>query len=436
LAPRRHVTRSIVKGHPHLITDYLTTVRRFGRDIRLYLITSAILGFTQFGGIYPVLLNLYLLRLGLGPQAIGLVNAAGMLAFGGFSLPAGVLGGRWGIRRTMIAGMWLAVPAYMLLPVGTFGPLAVRTGWAVAMNALGSAGMALYIVNSTPFVMGIAGPRERVHAFSVQGALWPLAGFAGSLVGGLLPGLFAAALGLPLDDQAPFRYPLLVAAFATAPIIPVMLATRDVRPAEEGETPAGSGPAPYGLLVLVVVVVLLRSVGSGVARTFFNIYLDTELNVRTAQIGALTAAGQLLSGPAVLAVPLMMRRWGAGRTYVLASSGIAIGLLPMAFVRHWGAAGMGNATVVALALVTSPAITVYHQERVSPGWRATASGATSMAVGLSWSATALGGGYLIAWLGYQQLFLIGAILTAAGALIFWAYDRKPRAELAGDLAPG
>ena len=129
---------------------------------------------------------------------------------------------------------------------------------------------------------------------------------------------------------------------------------------------------------------------------------------------------------AVLAAPMMMRRWGPARTYILASSGMAIGLLPLALVPHWGGAGLGNAIVVALSLVTSPAITVYHQERVSPGWRATAAGATSMAMGLSWAATALGGGYLIAAMGYQRLFLMGAVLTAAGVLIFWAYNRGAR----------
>ena len=57
------------------------------------------------------------------------------------------------------------------------------------------------------------------------------------------------------------------------------------------------------------------------------------------------------------------------------------------------------------------------------------SGAVNMAFGLSFSAMALGGGYLIGALGYRSLFLTGAGLTAAGALLFWAYFRVPRGEL-------
>ena len=426
----------LIAGGPELVTDYLRTFRLFHRDVRLFFITAALLGFTQFGGIRAVLLNLYLLRLGLGPETIGLVNAAGMLAFGGFALPAGVLGGRLGTRRTMIAGLCLGVIGFGLLPLADLVPVAVQTGWVLATYVLGWIGTTLHVVNGTPFLMGATSPEERMHVFSAQGALWPLAGFAGSLVGGILPGLFAGALGLSLEHQAPFRYPLLIAAVAMIPAIPAMLATGDVSPARAGETLGRSGPAPYGVIALLTLVVLLRAPGSGVARTFFNVYLDTGLHVTTAQIGALSAAGQLLSVPAVLAAPLLMRRWGTGRTYALSSLGIALSLLPLALIRHWSAAGIGQASVMALALVSNPAITVFHQEIVLPGWRTAIAGATAMAMGLGWSATALGGGYVIAALGYRSLFLMGAGLTVAGVLLFWAYFRVPRGELARRSAPG
>ncbi|MCZ6681140.1 MAG: hypothetical protein O7E52_28295 [Candidatus Poribacteria bacterium] len=45
-------------------TTYLHAVRRFNRDVRLYLTTAALIGFTVDGGIFSVLFNLYLLRLG------------------------------------------------------------------------------------------------------------------------------------------------------------------------------------------------------------------------------------------------------------------------------------------------------------------------------------------------------------------------------------
>jgi predicted MFS family arabinose efflux permease len=113
---------------------------------------------------------------------------------------------------------------------------------------------------------------------------------------------------------------------------------------------------------------------------------------------------------------------------------MALSLLPLALISHWGAVGLGFMGVAALASIARPAITVTQQEIVSPIWWAAMSGATTMAAGLSWSAVAFGGGYVITALGYRSLFLIGAGLTAAGALLFWAYFRVPRGELASHPA--
>ena len=413
---------------------YLEKLRLFNRDVRLYLITAALLGFTVIGGIYPVLLNLYLLRLGYGPEFIGLVNAAFMLAFGGFCLPAGALGGRWGIRRMMTAGLCLTVAGCGLLPLAEFTPTALQAGWILGSYLLVGLGGALYVVNSNPFLMGTTRSEERNHAFSVQTALWPLAGFAGSLVGGLLPGLLATVLALSLDNPAPYRYPLLIAAMALIPAVVVMSATRGIDSAHTEETVTEAGPAPYGLIALMALVVLLQVAGEGAARTFFNVYLDAGLHVPTAQIGVLSAAGQLLAVPAALAAPLLMARWGKERTFVLGSLGIALSLLPLALISHWGAAGLGFMGMMALVSIARPANTIYHQEIVSPGWRSAMSGATTMAAGLSWSAMAFGGGYLITALGYRSLFLTGAGLTVAGALLFWGYFRVPRGELASHPA--
>lgn len=54
---------------------YLQRLRSFERDVRLFLVLPALIGFTVFAGINTVLFNLYLMRLGDGPEFIGLVKA-------------------------------------------------------------------------------------------------------------------------------------------------------------------------------------------------------------------------------------------------------------------------------------------------------------------------------------------------------------------------
>jgi MFS family permease len=412
-----------------MASSYLEKLRLFNRDVRLYLITSAMVGFTVFGGITPVLLNLYLLRLGYGPEFIGIVNAAFPLAITVFSLPAGIMGRRWSVRRMMVAGLCLAGMGCGLLPLAELLPAIWQERWILVSYVIAGIGIALYLVNANPFLMGSTTFEERSHAFSVQAAVWPLAGFAGSLIGGLLPGLFAIVLDVSVDNPAPYRYPLFIAAIALIPAVLAMLATKKKIPTQTEEIVVEVNPAPYGLIAFMSLVVLLQVAGEGAARSFFNVYLDADLHMPTATIGLLSAMGQILAVPAALVVPLLVARWGKNHIFVLASIGIALSLLPLALIPHWSAAGLGFIGMMALASIARPVITVYQQEVVSPGWQPAMSGATTMAASLSFGMMAFTGGYLISALGYGSLFLSGAGLTTIGALLFWTYFRGHHGKL-------
>ena len=87
------------------MTTYFQSLRLFDRNIHLFLVTALLVGITFDGGIYSVIFNLFLLRLDYGPETVGQINSAGLLAFALFSLPVGLLGKRWGSRKMMIIAM-------------------------------------------------------------------------------------------------------------------------------------------------------------------------------------------------------------------------------------------------------------------------------------------------------------------------------------------
>ncbi|NLT42653.1 MAG: MFS transporter, partial [Anaerolineae bacterium] len=156
---------------------YLHTVRRFGRDARLAFATGALLWFSVFG-IYSVLFNLYILRLGFGPEFVGLANAGGLLSGALFSLPAGELGRRWGSRRAMIAGLILAVVGHGLVPLAEILPPALQPAWVLLSYFAGCLGaLAVYMVNVTPYLMGVTAPHQHNHAFSLLSAIPTAAAF-------------------------------------------------------------------------------------------------------------------------------------------------------------------------------------------------------------------------------------------------------------------
>ena len=354
-------------------TTYLHILRNFNRDVRLYLITTMLIGITVDGGVYTVLFNLYLLRLGYGPEFVGLVNGTGMLVFALFCLPAGTLSGRWGNRRMMIAGLTLLLIGCGLLPFAELRTGNWQAGWLLTTWCFAFIGFAMYFVNTAPFVMKIIHQGERNYVFSVQAALWSLSGFAGSLVGGFLPGIFAGYLGVSLDQAAPYRYSLLAASLLLIPTVLAIVATREAHAQPAAEKQTKEEASPLRLIALLTLIRLLVVTGVGTLFTFFNVYMDAGLHISTVHIGVLSAIGRLLSIPTALIVPLLTVRWGGGRTAAWASLGTAISMLPLILISHWSAAGLSFIGVLALTSIRYPAFLVYTMEMVPPGWRGTMS---------------------------------------------------------------
>jgi MFS family permease len=421
-------------------SHYLQKLRLFDRDVRLFLVSAAVVGLA-WDGVRTVVLNLYMLRLGYGPEFIGLVNAVGALLFALSCLPAGALGSRWQSRRVLVAGVVLLAASFGLLPLAELLSDSGRTVWLMVFSALGNLGLALYLVNGLPFMMAATKPVERNHAFSFHMAVVPLAGFAGSLLGGILPGLFATGAGLSLEAAAPYRLPLWLAALLLIPGIAALLRTQTVdgEPTHDGPVPdplPQTNQAPIALILAIGLTMALRFGGRGILVTFFNVYLDDGLGVSIALIGALSATGQLLAVPSALIAPWLVARAGNVRIVSRGTLGMAFCLLPLALVPHWALAGLGLIGSTALFSATVGPIRVFSQELVAPRWRASMASVFMMGPGLAFSAVSLLGGYAIASLGYQTLFLIAAGLMAGSGIFFWRYFRLPRGELAQQSLPG
>ena len=95
---------------------YIAVLRRFNLNVRLFLVGAAIIGLTNFGGIFAALFNLYLLRLGYGTQFIGTVNAIGAFALVATCWPASALERRFGSRNLVLAGLVLNIVSVDLHP--------------------------------------------------------------------------------------------------------------------------------------------------------------------------------------------------------------------------------------------------------------------------------------------------------------------------------
>ena len=413
------------------MTKYLSAMREVNRDVRLVFIADTGIGLTFFGGIYTVLLNLYLLRMGFPTPQIGLVNSTGLLTVGVFAPLAGAVGSKWSLKKALTIGLSCTVVSMFLLPFADLLPASVRMPWVVTTFVAAYAGFTLYMVNISPYLMAATSPELRTHVFAVRFALFPVGAFAGSVVAGLLPGLFARTLDLSLDPPAAYRFSLMAGALLLVPAIAAAASLRDYRTSED--TPANEGSdasaARFGSSVAVTAIVIctalsfLHTQAEGVVRTFFNVYLDTELLAAPALIGTLSAAGQLLAAAASLATPFLTARFGVLPVITGGTALKAVALLSFAVVRNWAGAGLGFAAMIAASSFVRPPFIVLQQSMVDTRDRPAMSAATTAAAGLGFSLSAFAGGFVAASWGFRMLFGLAAVVALTTTLYVWTVLR-------------
>lgn len=426
---------------------YVRSLTFLSPTVLLYFVSIFVMGFVIDGGIYSVLLNLFLARLNYGPEMIGLVNSIGTLAFALGSLPAGLLGERYGSRRMLIIGLALLVVGTFCFPLADTLPAAFQLPWLLIHIFIIYAGMALYFVNNAPFIMDVVTPAERTPLFSFQTALASLAAFLGSLLSGFLPSWISAWLGVPLNGPISYRYSLLVGGFLMLIALWSMIVARPKTHhlkehetvVDVNQTPSVAAViAPLGMLLFMMAFVrVLQVTGVITLNTFFNVYLDQGLHVPTVQLGILMAVARLLGVPMALATAALSAKYGNRGVIIGASLGTAISILPIIFVQNWLVAGIGFVGVVGLSWMRYAASLVYFLELVPPQRRARVVGTMETATGISSTVIAFGGGYMILYLGYSWLFATAAFFTAISAVVFWLYfrNREPLETTPSEAAP-
>ena len=76
-----------LKGRPSPLLNYFATLRRFSRNAKLFLIYALLSGLGT--GVWNVMFNIYLLRLGYATTFVGLFWMVDMLFHGLFAFPRG-----------------------------------------------------------------------------------------------------------------------------------------------------------------------------------------------------------------------------------------------------------------------------------------------------------------------------------------------------------
>ena len=402
-----------------MIGSLVSTFRGFNRSIRLFLLASLLLGL-GVDGVYSVLFNLFMLRLGYDADFIGVVNSAGLFAFAFVGLPAGLLGSRWGSRVMLVSGLVFVLTGATLLPLAEFAGQ-FQGVWLIVSYALLMGGWSAVFVNGSPFMMSSSTGDGRNTLFSIQVAITSFASFSGSLIGGYLPGWISALIQIPLTEPTPYRYPMQIMALLMIPALFLMMGTSEPdteinQSDQKGETRTlNLWLLPIALILVIAFIRMMQVSGLATTATFINVYLDTELAQPTSRIGLLTSFSRLAGVAGALLFPILSKRYSNITVAIIGSLGAALFIFPIALIPTWWVAGLGFIMARFLTGMRYPAFQVYILELFETRYHALMSGVMAFAAGLSFALMALSGGYIITLFSFRNLFLTGATITVVGS---------------------
>jgi MFS family permease len=301
--------------------------------------------------IYFFLFNLYLLDLGMGERAIGLINGA--MTFGSVcgTLPAGLVARRFGVRPVMLTCFIVAPIAGILRVLWTQLPA------QIALAFVGGLAMCLWGICFLPAVSGLTTQDNRASAFGLIFSVSIGTSALGGLLCGYLPKVLQA-MGWGLQPFQIKRGILIAASLLAFVGLAFALRLRLTIHGPVGESSGGwwSSLRRIHFLRTLLPLMALWSAVIAAFTPFVNVYFARSLHLPLSRIAFLFSASQviqlcvgLLSAPLFRALGL--RRGVAATQLVVA---ILLGLLAMA--AHAEAAAILFLCISAAQWTSSPGL--------------------------------------------------------------------------------
>jgi len=416
-----------------VLARYIHSFTGFGRDARLFLLTTLIFGAAI--SLYWIDFNLYLDAIGIDRTTISVLMAASQLAGVVVALPAAALSNRIGRRWVMVLGMTLvALALFAFLP----GQIALLF---VGVAAMGAGTQIVYVVQ-VPYIAEHTEPGQRNEYFATWSALGNVTMLVSALLGGAIATELAARFGL---SSAAAPYQILLAGVAILGVLAlgsVYLLSSD-RPVVEDVPSRGHGRfgiaiSDRRLLFKLLLPGFITSLGAGQLIPFLNLFVKGKFGLDLAAVNAVFAVTSLGTTLAILAQPALARRFGRIGSIVLVQSSsipflVVLGFSPVLW------------TVIAAMTVRnslmnagSPIFDAFAMDRVSPAERATVSAAMTLLWALGWTIAPLYYGLLQARLGftagYAVDFVTIIVLYTVSTWLLWHWFRGTDHTTASDAA--
>lgn len=401
-------------------SGYASKLRRFNPNARKYLLFVFLT--TLNAGIYGVIFNLYILRLGFGEDFLGLILSISATSMGLFSIPAAFVCDRLGRKRTLLLSSVLSAISLFFLYNTTTPELLVLFSLASGMAS------ALGLVTGSTFLLENSTKEERMYLFSMSSLIYTFSLLSGNMLGGFLPDILADLISAQSGSAISYRLTLYVSLVATmASLLPLAYVAE--KNSEENNGIRGQLNIYRSIFKSKVIRQMtlfycLYGVGWGTSLPYFNVYFDTVLGASANQIGIIFSVSQVFMILGYFLVPVLTERTGKVRLVAIVQILSIPFLLMFVLTNNLLIAVVGFVMRYMIMNMANPILNSFKLEIVQPEER-------SMINSIMWMAcyTFVGignyvGGLMMAKGDSRMPFMVTGLFYAATAVFYYICFNK------------
>lgn len=373
-----------------------------GKEFWIFFAASFFFVFGMF--IFFLLYNLYLLDRGFKEHFIGLLTSAGSVGAIVGTVPAGIIAQSFGLRRALLLCVTL-VPVIFALRSLLGGEASL-----LVLSFFGGVVVAIWAVCISPAVAQLTSTAGRPFGFSLIFSSGIAIGILGGQIGGHLPGwlMHAGPAVTPLRAK---QWALLIScgvvALANWPISRLRF--------ESAPAPEKRLYPRNPFLLRYLPAVALWSLAVGAFSPFFNVYLSQHLGLQVKQIGSIFSGSQLVQVVAMLAAPLVLKKFGLVTGIMYTQIAAALALASLATVHGASTAAVVFMCYTGFQWMSEPGMYSLLMNQVSPSEQTGASSLNFLVVNISQAVAALASGAAFERFGYPAVLgVIAGVAFIAG----------------------
>lgn len=401
------------------VAGYRAKINGFSRNACLFLVYVFLISLSL--GIYEVIFNLYILRLGYREDFLGFMLSLVSVSTGLFAIPAAMFCDRAGRKNTLLLSCLLLLFSFSILYTTTSKFLLAFFSVVYGVSS------SLKIVTAPTFMVENSTGYERMHLFSMYYLLYTVGVMIGNFAGGNLPQIFISFLDInpigPVAYQLSLYASLAAVLISLLPLIFINNKRNNLVERSAAFSTLFSTLRSVTIQKLILVNGLI-GMGWGLALPYFNVYFDIVLGASSKQIGIIFSLSQLVMMFTLLFVPILTEGLGKVKVVALVQLASIPFLLLFISTSILAIAAFGFVMRSAIMNMSNPVLSSFNMEIVSEDQRATVNSLIWMScytfVGLSTYA----GGLMMAHGFYTLPFLLTCILYIVATVLYYIFFEK------------